>query len=70
VVDRVYVGGPADIGGLKKGDRITLVNKRWTDTPADLLEALSTIKPNGAVQVEVERMGKTMTLELLGAAGL
>jgi hypothetical protein len=70
VVDRVYLGGPADIGGLKKGDRITLVNKRWTDTPADLLEALSTIKPNGAVQVEVERMGKTMTLELLGAAGL
>jgi hypothetical protein len=31
---------------------------------------LSTIKPNGAVQLEVERMGKTMTLELLGAAGL
>ncbi len=70
VVDRVYAGGPADLGGLKKGDRLVLVNKRWTDTPADLLEALSTIKPNSAVGLEVERQGKTTTLELKGAAGL
>lgn len=70
VVDRVYGGGPADRGGLKKGDRLALVNKRWTDTPPDLLEALSTIKPGRAFQVEVERQGKTVTLELLGAAGL
>jgi hypothetical protein len=70
LVEKVAKGGPADQGGLQPGDRLALLNKRWTDTKADLLDALQAIRPGQKVPVVVERAGKAVVLELTGASGI
>jgi hypothetical protein len=70
LVETVAKGGPAEQGGLLPGDRLALLNKRWTDTRADLLDALEAIRPGQKVPVVVERSGKAVMLELAGAPGI
>jgi S1-C subfamily serine protease len=58
VVTKVAVGWPAARAGLKVGDRIQTVGGRWTDTVADLLDALSYCRPGLPAEVVVLRSGK------------
>lgn len=54
-VKRVTTGWPAAIGGLLAGDRIKTINRRWTDSMPDLLNALATSSAGEAAELVVVR---------------
>lgn len=61
VVSRVEIGAPADVAGLRQGDRIVSVDGRavdeWSDVP-------DTVRPHGGETVDfvVERAGRRLTV--------
>lgn len=69
VVNAVRGGSPAAVAGLKAGDRLLSLDDRWTDTPSDLLQASTTLKPGKIVQAEIQRDGTTMKLRVVPVAG-
>lgn len=64
VVEKVYARGPAEKGGIKKGDLLALVNKKKTETPKKLGELLFALKPGDSLPVRVLRNGKSVELTL------
>ncbi|MDO8897863.1 MAG: PDZ domain-containing protein, partial [Bacteroidales bacterium] len=56
-VGGVTKGGPADIAGMKKGDKITGINGMSVGTIYDYMNRLRQLKPGQRVNVDVVREG-------------
>ncbi len=69
VVSEVRDGSPAAVAGLKAGDRLLSLDDRWTDTPSDLLQVSSTLKPGKAIEAEILREGTSQKLRVVPVAG-
>ena len=69
-IKAVLAGSPAAAAGLKVGDRVLTLDKRWTDTLTDLYTAAGHVKPGTTVPVTIRRAGKEMTLKVKPAVGL
>jgi membrane-associated protease RseP (regulator of RpoE activity) len=68
IVNRVVPGGPADRGGLRKGDVILSVNSRTVDSPAELQDVVGAGKVGQSVAVGVLRGDVSLTITVkLGA---
>src|SRR5690606_5907243 len=68
VVDTVLEGGPAAAAGIRAGDRITAIAGEPVETFGDLQRVVSA-RPGETVPVQIERDGRTLTLDLtLGSA--
>lgn len=61
-VDGVTKGGPADLAGMKKGDRITGINGLAVKDIYDYMNRLKTIKPGERVNVDVLRNNEPLIL--------
>jgi aminopeptidase YwaD len=61
-VDGVTKGGPADHGGMKKGDIITSLNGMKVGNIYEYMSRLGKLKPGQTISVEVLREGKTEVL--------
>jgi S1-C subfamily serine protease len=61
-VDGVTKGGPADHGGMKKGDIITTLNGMKVGNIYEYMSRLGKLKPGQTISVEVLRDGKTEVL--------
>lgn len=61
-VDGVTKGGPADLAGMKKGDRITGINGLPVKDIYDYMNRLRTIKPGERVNVDVIRNNEPLIL--------
>jgi len=61
-VDGVTKGGPADHGGMKKGDIITSLNGMKVGNIYEYMSRLGKLKPGQTISVEVLRDGKTEVL--------
>lgn len=69
-VKEVLPDTPAAAAGLKEGDRLLTLDRRWTDTVADCYYAASRARPGETVNATVRRGGKEMTLHIRINAGL
>jgi hypothetical protein len=69
-IKEVRTGSAADAAGLKVGDRLLVLDSRWTDTVADTYAAAGYVKPGTAVTVRVKREGKELELTVKPTAGL
>jgi len=63
-VDGVKKGGPAETGGIKKGDIITSINDLPVANIYDYMSRLNTLKKGQKVKVEVLRDGKKEILTI------
>ncbi|HMM11297.1 MAG TPA: M20/M25/M40 family metallo-hydrolase [Bacteroidales bacterium] len=61
-VDGVTKGGPADLAGMKKGDRITGINGLAVKDIYDYMNRLKTIKPGERVNVDIVRNNEPLIL--------
>jgi aminopeptidase YwaD len=61
-VDGVTKGGPADLGGMKKGDIIITLNGMKVGNIYEYMSRLAKLKPGQTISVEVIRDGKTEIL--------
>lgn len=61
-VDGVTKGGPADLAGIKKGDRITGINGLSVKDIYDYMNRLKTLKPGERVNVDVIRNNEPLIL--------
>ncbi len=64
LVSNVEDQGPADEGGIKRGDVILQVNREATPNPSDLVKIVHDLEPGRRVQVQVWRDGVTRTVTL------
>jgi serine protease Do len=64
VVD-ITESGPADKGGLKRGDIITGFDGRAVDNPFQLKNLVAAAKPGKRVEIKAVREGKTIILNML-----
>jgi C-terminal processing protease CtpA/Prc len=55
LIDRIVEGSPAEIAGLRSGDRIMTVNQTEIFVPADVLSVLSTTSPNSPISMRIQR---------------
>lgn len=69
-VTKVYISGAAAAAGVQPGDRITLLDDRWTDTINDLYEAASLVAANQPVVVKVMRGDKETLLTIRPRPGI
>lgn len=69
VVSEVHAKGPADVAGLKKGDRLLTMDGRWTDTAADVTLAATLVKPGREAMLAVKRDGKEIKVTVTPAKG-
>ena len=70
VVRTVTPGWPAAQAGLRSGDYIRTINRRWTDTLPDLVEALSHAHPDSPAEVVADRAGRELRLKIVPRRGL
>jgi hypothetical protein len=66
----VLPGGAADAAGLKAGDRLLVLDGRWTDTVHDCYAAAAHARPGTSARVLVRRDGKEVELTVKVRAGL
>lgn len=69
VIAEVYPQSPAESAGLQKGDRLLTLDGRWTDSPAEVAEAASHIKPGREVPLTIRREGQERRLVVKPARG-
>lgn len=69
-IKEVLPGSAAAEAGLKAGDRLLTLDRRWTDTMADLYNAVSEIKPGQPIPLKVLRNGKEQELKVIPKSGL
>jgi hypothetical protein len=68
-VGTVYADSPAAKAGLKKGDRVTTIDGRWTDTVGDAHTACSLVRPGRKADITVTRDGKPVTVTVTPLVG-
>jgi Aspartyl protease/PDZ domain len=66
----VFADSPAAKAGFKEGDRLLVLDGRWTDSVADCYGAASVLTPGTPVEATVSRDGKEMKLKLEPKAGI
>ena len=64
LVNNVEDQGPADEGGIKRGDVILEVNHESTPNPGELVQTVRGLEPGKKVPVRIWRNGVTRTLTL------
>jgi len=69
-VTKVLAKGPAELAGLKEGDRLLTLDGRWTDSVADTFRAAAAIKPGTPTVAVVRRDGKEIKLTIKPVPGL
>ena len=69
-VKEVFPGSPADSAGLKAGDRLLVLDGRWTDTVLDTYDAATSLRPGTEVRIVIRRDGKEVTKTLKVQSGL
>jgi hypothetical protein len=69
VIREVYSGSPAAKAGVKVGDRLLTIDRRWTDSVNDCYEAARDFRPGRDAELEIRRDGKKQTLKVRVAAG-
>lgn len=69
-VSSVAPNSPADLAGIKIGDRIQEFNGRPVQHPMSLARSLDSVKPGTVSAAEVWRSGKTMTVKVKGITPL
>ena len=62
IINRVEAGGPADKGGVKTGDIVLKVNGQDVTVDQTLSYLVANVKPGGAIKLDINRDGKSMTL--------
>jgi len=70
ILSKVLAGGPAALAGLQVGDRLLILDDRWTDSVADCYAAATVIAPGTEVRGIVRRHGKEMEIKIRPVAGL
>jgi len=63
-IGEVTPGSPAEKGGLKKDDIVTMVEKKAIKSSADLIATISSYKPNDEVTLKVKREDKDMSIKV------
>jgi hypothetical protein len=66
----VLPDGAASAAGLKAGDRLLTLDRRWTDTVADCYEAAIHLRPGTTATAVIRRDGKQMEVQVQVRAGL
>lgn len=66
---KVLKDGPAAKAGLKEGDRLLVLNSRWTDTLADTYAAVASVKPGTETVAIVKRDGKEVKVTIKPVSG-
>jgi S1-C subfamily serine protease len=56
-VKEVYVGGPAQLGGLRPGDRIIEIEGKSVNSAVDLIAAVGSYEANRPVEIRASREG-------------
>jgi hypothetical protein len=69
-VTQVYAKSAAEAAGLKAGDRILLLEERWTESVPAFYEAAGAVKPGQTVTLTVLRAGKEIQLQIRPRLGL
>lgn len=69
-VKAVFADSPAAAAGFKEGDRLLVLDNRWTDTPTDCHAAASHIAPGMATRAVILREGKKRELLVQVRVGL
>jgi hypothetical protein len=69
-VAEVLAGSPAAAAGLKAGDRLLVLDGRWTDSVADCYAAAAHVSPGTAARVTIRREGKEREVTVHVQAGL
>jgi hypothetical protein len=69
-IKEVLADSPAAAAGLKVGDRLLTLDRRWTDTVGDCYYAASRVRAGETVPATVRRDGKEFTLKIKANAGL
>lgn len=64
-VAEVLPNGPAAKAGIQRGDKIMKVNEEEISSASHLINFVALQKPNSTIQIEIERAGKTMILEVV-----
>jgi hypothetical protein len=62
LVAAVVARGPADLAGLRAGDRLASFGGKKLAAPQELRQALAGHKPGDRVEIEVQRGGKAVTM--------
>ncbi len=65
LVSNVEDQGPADDGGIKRGDVILEVNREGTANPIDLVRIVRDLEPGRRIPVKIWRDGVTRTVNLM-----
>ena len=69
-IKTIFPDSPAAKAGFKEGDRLLVLDNRWTDSPTDCYAAASFLSPGTPVRALISRDGKEMELKLEPRAGL
>jgi hypothetical protein len=69
-IHEVLADSAAARAGLKAGDRLLILDDRWTDSIADCYSAASYVKPGTEVRVVVQRQGKELEFKVVPDVGL
>ncbi len=69
-VAAVVADSPAAAAGLKAGDRLLTLDRRWTDTVNDCYAAAGRLRPGAPASAVVVRDGKELELEVTVGRGL
>jgi S1-C subfamily serine protease len=64
IADRVLKGGPADIAGIRKGDRLVVVNGRPLERISILEEAIASRYAGDSVSIDIIRGEETLSLKV------
>lgn len=64
IADRVLKGGPADIAGIRKGDRLVTVNGRPLERISILEEAIASRYAGDSVSIDIIRGEETLSLKV------
>lgn len=65
VVAEVLKGGPADLGGIQRGDRILKLEGEIIQSATQLIKKVAAQQPNSTVKVVVERDGKELEVDVV-----
>src|SRR4051812_15371633 len=63
-IQSVVPGGPAEKGGLRKGDVVKEIDGAPVKDPSDVSSAIATKKPGDKITVQVERNGLTQEVDV------